>query len=1298
MNRNNKFSKIAKIFLVFIRLKIFPVLLVAGIALLLYVSGNAAYEQQLSAVSKGSASLNMNTPGCGTTFTPPACTGEHPLGEEMKQILTGRGQIVITNSGSLPAALASVAVSLEKAHTGSGAGNALGPSGKNWDVLLTAVAYRYQQCENLGVSKTAYGNISETPGMARLFLSQDGQEVSLEDGIVVQPLKLPAGNPCQDPNNVVIDFDYEFDITTLDIEGPGDGLVPTEDDLRINVMVTFGSGGKRSGTVAVDLNCDGLIRGLEEQYARTIQQRFQFDPIACPEWIEFPSDIEGEISHIAVQESSAERLRIKASLPGMYVQPPITMADGNTYTPISAPGCGLSEQGKPALPILGEWILIPNGTQVSLEINPGEPLLFEEMLLPPVQPLAGDCEGELILPFARNETIYGMDADCPGVFAMLEPTKVMRGQDCSILWLHPYQYNPVRKRLTVYPDLSVTVLFDGLPGPIPHDLEAQSFDLMMRRTAINSDIVLAAEKEYQKPIEEPYDKGAPMYGPYGWDYIIVTRSTFKQAADNFSAWKDKLGFKSTVFEVPDLWFETDIKKTLEGAYKNWGRKPKYILIIGDAEFIPTFHETWHYRNISNPVECECVGTTKNCTYGRKNDQDYTASDLYYTTMEGDDIVPEMFIGRLSVDSPEQAMKRVNDIIQYEQNPVTDSSFYARAAICANFEDVNLDSNLSGTTAQPCKPDGYEDKRFTQTSEDMARFLTDKGKLIDRIYYTEPSSNPIYWNKTLINFGGGPAGNPGDKIPSYLWRQNGFPWNGSGEQIVNAINGGRFLLTYRGHGARDHWRAPKFDAQNFTMLNNGSKLPVVWSFSCQTGWFDNETDFAWSLGEPPKTDYTSPTEVCFSEQWERRPSGGAIGIVAGTRITSGYLNEYLSWGMMDAIWPDFLPKHPSTKSLFASKPILRMGEVLFYGKQAMMTTIAGDPKYYTDENLAKKTNYEAYHWFGDPAMEIRVNRPPVAIAASFPHEWPWQLRPWPFSVLVEKYDPSDPGNVPLKDATVTITKADSRSEYWAGITDAEGNVTFPDFVAMTSGTYDVVVSAPDSPPFQGTFTSEPGTSGGILLDAKVYRCGSEVEIRVADTDVGWFAPIDVSNEIVFPPDNANVRTLAVAVTTSGGDEETVLLQETGEGSGTFVGGIATELQDVVMEDGMLQVVDKESLFAGYSDVTGSDEFQWIETTALIDCNAPGFDGVQSASYLRGRVVLEWEPASDPHGPITYKIYRSESAEVSTFALLGTSWALSYPDYDCVPGKTYYYMVRAQDAAGNEDDNFITKSVVVDELPE
>jgi len=351
---------------------------------------------------------------------------------------------------------------------------------------------------------------------------------------------------------------------------------------------------------------------------------------------------------------------------------------------------------------------------------------------------------------------------------------------------------------------------------------------------------------------------------------------------------------------------------------------------------------------------------------------------------------------------------------------------------------------------------------------------------------------------------------------------------------------------------------------------------------------------------------------------------------------------------------------------------------------------------------QKANYEAYHWFGDPAMEIRVNPPPISIAASFPHEWQWQLRPWLFSVLVEKYDPSDggesPGKVPLKDATVTITKADSRKEYWVGITDAEGNVTFPDFVAMTSGTYDVVVSAPNSFPFHGTFTSLPGTAGGILLDAKVYRCGSEVEIRVADTDAGWLAPIDVSNKIVFPPDNANVRNLAVTVTTSGGDEETVLLQETGEGTGTFVGGIATALQEVVMEDGMLQVVDEESLFAGYSDVTGSDEFQWIKTTALIDCNAPGFDGVQSASYVRSRVVLEWEPASDPHGPITYKIYRSESAELSNLTLVGTSWSLSYPDYDCEPGKTYYYIVRAQDAAGNEDDNLITKSVVIDELPE
>jgi hypothetical protein len=81
-----------------------------------------------------------------------------------------------------------------------------------------------------------------------------------------------------------------FDVGGLDIDlCMGDGVVPSPDDLRIDLLVTFKGGGKRGGTCALDVDCDGVIEdgsgGTSDQgegYVRTIQQRHQFDPPDCP--------------------------------------------------------------------------------------------------------------------------------------------------------------------------------------------------------------------------------------------------------------------------------------------------------------------------------------------------------------------------------------------------------------------------------------------------------------------------------------------------------------------------------------------------------------------------------------------------------------------------------------------------------------------------------------------------------------------------------------------------------------------------------------------------------------------------------------------------------------------------------------------------------------------------------------------------------------------------------------------------------------------------------------------------------
>ena len=523
---------------------------------------------------------------------------------------------------------------------------------------------------------------------------------------------------------------------------------------------------------------------------------------------------------------------------------------------------------------------------------------------------------------------------------------------------------------------------------------------------------------------------------------------------------------------------------------------------------------------------------------------------------------------------------------------------------------------------------------------------------------------------------------GKDIPPSLLMSSGFKWDGDAQDIVNAVHAGRFLLVYRGHGGKDCWRAPHLEGKDLKLFSNGDRLPVVWSIACNTGWFDNETDFKkmpyWLKGKP-LVDYTGYSDVCFSERWERCPAGGAIGVMASTRISFAILNDYLLEGMIQAIWPDY---KLDPLAMVPPSPILRMGEVLHYGRQHMMdkATTTTDPLFWEK----KVAMCELYQWFGDPAMEIRTETPNL-IVAMVPPEWSWALQPRQFPVHVDwedLYGPPKKGaglleaGGPLEGAKVTISKADSPSDYWVGKTDEEGNVTFPGLITSALGEYDVVVTASNCIPFQGTFVSQTGSSGGILLDAGVYSCSSEIEIKVADADL------------------MGVETYDVSVYTTGGEEETVTLRQTEMGTGLFIGVIRTSHAGMQRGDGTLQVSDGETISAEYYDEDdGTRNSVLVQDTAVVDCQPPDFGGLNSATLDNGCVELQWDAASDPHGLITYNIYRDQTPGPPIGSVIGSTWALSYRDCDCESGQTYYYVVRAQDAVGNEDGNVVERSVAL-----
>ncbi|HEC02775.1 MAG TPA: hypothetical protein ENI81_04470, partial [Phycisphaerales bacterium] len=165
---------------------------------------------------------------------------------------------------------------------------------------------------------------------------------------------------------------------------------------------------------------------------------------------------------ITTVSSSADSLSLRVSLP-MTGASNVLMLAGQPYIPAGAGGSAAA--GEPDVPVFAEWVLIPNGTQYSLRIDPGKPVVYDNVDIPPVQPPRLNSKWAPAPDLTINTITYSTDGDFPGVLAEVGPVKNVRGQQCAIMRLYPYQYNPVARRLSVYPDLEVSLQFEGTIRP-----------------------------------------------------------------------------------------------------------------------------------------------------------------------------------------------------------------------------------------------------------------------------------------------------------------------------------------------------------------------------------------------------------------------------------------------------------------------------------------------------------------------------------------------------------------------------------------------------------------------------------------------------------------------------------------------------------------------------------------------------------------------------------------------------------------------------------------------------------------
>ncbi|MFO0579080.1 MAG: fibronectin type III domain-containing protein [Polyangia bacterium] len=104
----------------------------------------------------------------------------------------------------------------------------------------------------------------------------------------------------------------------------------------------------------------------------------------------------------------------------------------------------------------------------------------------------------------------------------------------------------------------------------------------------------------------------------------------------------------------------------------------------------------------------------------------------------------------------------------------------------------------------------------------------------------------------------------------------------------------------------------------------------------------------------------------------------------------------------------------------------------------------------------------------------------------------------------------------------------------------------------------------------------------------------------------------------------------------------------------------------------------------------------KTPAISDTQAPTFAGLTSATATSTDITLSWSAASDnvsAAADLVYSIYQATAAGTQMYSTPTYTTApgvTSYKISGLLPNTTYYFVVRARDAAGNIDANTVERS--------
>ena len=575
---------------------------------------------------------------------------------------------------------------------------------------------------------------------------------------------------------------------------------------------------------------------------------------------------------------------------------PDDLFDGNSFVRIDGFGVNTA-LGEPAILRRKDAFVVPRGCVVGKVDIIDSAFVDIPLQLSPSRPLLVS-DGSTAFSKENVPGVTAYDGLFPQKLIVDSKSESYRDVGMLSVVITPMQYDYSHKTLRMYTKLKYKVTFTSSGKK---KASAPSVVLSDEEEGFLANILLNWQHTAQGSQPKKEVQSVSGYNSLTSDgYLILSVTPFSSAINKL------LGF--TVYtDIRDSWNSfTDLHMAVWNCYKSHPNL-KYILVIGDEYDIP----------------------------GQMRDN-YYSDYLLGCDISGSNSIPYVMRGRIPVTSLSNANTIIDKIIEYERNPVLDEEFYSKALHCAYFQDEEEQNQNIGV-------DSIEYLRCAETSEDILNYVRSKGKTVNRIYNCFPLSTPKYWGNGIYSKGG---------LISEELRSPDFKWNlyQSKTQISNYINEGVFYALYSGHGTSTGWSDPTYSALDAILLTNGKKLPVVFSFACSTG----------AYNEGPS----------FVEQFLLNPNGGCVAMFAATGKTNAGVQDALAEGMFDAIWPNpgLRPqfRYTASSQLTTPTPTYRLGQILDQGLVRMDETWTGSA--YNEEMKHK------FQCFGDPSMMMYTEKP------------------------------------------------------------------------------------------------------------------------------------------------------------------------------------------------------------------------------------------------------------------------------------------------------------------------------------